>query len=131
MRIFCARLGTETNSFSPIPTSLQDFENFCAYRPGEIPAAPVAIGAPLWAARKRLASQAFGLEVCSNVGIDPRRKKIVVVKSSHHFHAAYAPLADEVIYLASPGALLTDFSNIRYWNVLGKRWPLVEDPFAG
>jgi microcystin degradation protein MlrC len=75
-------------------------------------------------------SQAFGLEVFTNVGTDPRQRKIVVVKSSHHFHAAYAPIASEVLYLDSPGALLTDFRCIPYRNIQGARWPLVADPFA-
>jgi microcystin degradation protein MlrC len=75
-------------------------------------------------------SQAFGLEVFTNVGIDPRQRKIVVVKSSHHFHAAYAPIAREVLYLDSPGALLTDFANIPYQKVQGAKWPLIADPFA-
>ncbi len=75
-------------------------------------------------------SQAFGLDVFTNVGIDPRQRRIVVVKSSHHFHAAYAPIAAEVLYLETPGALLTDFRNIPYRHVAGARWPLVDDPFA-
>lgn len=76
-------------------------------------------------------SQAFGLEVFTNVGIDPRERKIVVVKSSHHFHAAYAPIASEVLYLESPGALQTGFGSIPYRKLQGPRWPLVENPFAG
>jgi microcystin degradation protein MlrC len=75
-------------------------------------------------------SQAFGLEVFTNVGIDPRQRHIVVVKSSHHFHAAYAPIATEVLYLETPGALQTDFRNIPYHHVVGARWPVVDDPFA-
>jgi microcystin degradation protein MlrC len=75
-------------------------------------------------------SQAFGLEVFANVGIDPRQRRLLVVKSSHHFHAAYAPIADQVLYLDSPGALLTDFPAVPYRKVAGPKWPLVEDPFG-
>lgn len=75
-------------------------------------------------------SQAFGLEVFTNVGIDPKQRKIVAVKSSHHFHAAYAPIAHEVLYLDSPGALVTDFTGIPYRKMQGAKWPLVANPFA-
>ena len=34
-------------------------------------------------------TQATGLELFTNVGIDPTRRKIVVVKSTNHFMAAY------------------------------------------
>lgn len=74
-------------------------------------------------------SQAFGLEVFTNVGINPSERKMVVVKSSHHFHAAYAPIASQVLYLDSPGALLTDFPAIPYQRVQGPKWPMVENPF--
>ncbi|MFI5000778.1 MAG: M81 family metallopeptidase, partial [Reyranellales bacterium] len=44
-------------------------------------------------------TQATGLELFSNLGIDPTRKKIVVVKSTNHFMAAYGPIAKKVIYV--------------------------------
>ncbi|MGH6959662.1 MAG: M81 family metallopeptidase, partial [Dongiaceae bacterium] len=52
-----------------------------------------------------LRTQAFGPERFSNVGIDPAGRRILVVKSSHHFHAGFAPLAASVLYLSGPGAL--------------------------
>jgi microcystin degradation protein MlrC len=75
-------------------------------------------------------SQAFGLEVFTNVGINPRELKILVVKSSHHFHAAFSPIASQVLYLDSPGALVTDFAAIPYQHIQPLKWPLVENPFA-
>lgn len=54
MRIFTATLGTETNTFSPIPTSYASFEAFGLYRAGEHPKdAPTMFTGPLWAARDR------------------------------------------------------------------------------
>src|SRR5258708_12442618 len=37
-------------------------------------------------------TQATGLELFTNLGIDPTKKKIVVVKSTNHFMAAYGPI---------------------------------------
>ena len=44
----------------------------------------------------------------------PSTKKVVVVKSMQHFHAAYAPIASEVVYVAAPGALVPDWSLLPY-----------------
>ena len=44
-------------------------------------------------------TQALGLELFTNVGIDPAQKKIVVVKSTNHFMAAFGPIAKKVIYV--------------------------------
>jgi len=74
-------------------------------------------------------NQAFGLDLFTHVGINPADRKIVVVKSSHHFHAAFAPIADEIIYLDSPGALVLDFPSIPYQHLDRPMWPLVENPF--
>jgi microcystin degradation protein MlrC len=61
MRIFAASLGTETNTFSPIPTSYANFEASFAYGPGEHPDAPKHTTAPLYVARRRAASEGFAL----------------------------------------------------------------------
>ena len=65
-----------------------------------------------------------------NLGIDPSKKKVVVVKSMQHFHAAYAPIASEVLYVAAPGALVPDWKLLPYVKANRKQWPLVADPFA-
>ena len=40
-------------------------------------------------------TQALGLELFRNVGIEPTEKKLVVVKSTNHFMAAFGPIAQE------------------------------------
>ena len=59
MRIFAASLGTETNTFSPIPTSYANFEASFAYGPGEHPDAPKHTTAPLYVARRRAERDGF------------------------------------------------------------------------
>ena len=53
MKCFTASLGTETNTFSPMPTSLASFKEGFYARPGEHPDRPTNCTSPLWAARKR------------------------------------------------------------------------------
>lgn len=50
-------------------------------------------------------TQALGLELFENVGIDPRARKILVVKSTNHFMAAFGPIAKKVIYIDSDGPI--------------------------
>ena len=72
-------------------------------------------------------TQALGLELFTNLGIDPRVKKIVVVKSTNHFMAAYGPIAKRVIYIDSDGPLSRDYRKIPYTKVARPIWPLDEN----
>ncbi len=71
-------------------------------------------------------TQALGLELFSNLGIDPRAKKLVVVKSTNHFMAAFGPIAKQVLYLESDGPLNRDYREIPYKKVQRPIWPLDE-----
>jgi microcystin degradation protein MlrC len=72
--------------------------------------------------------QAFGTELFTGLGIDLTALRGIVVKSSQHFHAAFAPLATEVLYVESPGLLNTDFANVAYRHRSLDYWPRVEQP---
>jgi microcystin degradation protein MlrC len=72
-------------------------------------------------------TQALGLELFTNVGIDPAQKKIVVVKSTNHFMAAFGPIAKKVIYVDSSGPLKRDPAKIAYTKVERPIWPLDAD----
>ena len=74
--------------------------------------------------------QVFSPTVFSNFGIDPRSKRLLVVKSTQHFYAGFAPIADEIIYMAGPGAIPPLFSEIPYQRVDLNKYPWVDDPFA-
>lgn len=76
-------------------------------------------------------TQAFGLELFRNVGIDPPAKKMVIVKSSNHFRAAYGPIAKKVIYIDSDGLLSGDARNWPYKRVKRPIWPLDEKTNPG
>ena len=62
MRLFSATLATETNTFSPLPTSLDAYKESVFLRPGEHPNdTPLMCTAPLFVARRRAAAEGFTL----------------------------------------------------------------------
>ena len=69
-------------------------------------------------------TQALGLELFTNLGINPRAKRIVAVKSTNHFMAAYGPIAKRVIYVESDAPLSRDYRKIPYTRVNRPIWPL-------
>ncbi len=75
-------------------------------------------------------SQCHSLDCFRKLGVDPSTKKVVVVKSMQHFHAAYAPIASEVVYVAAPGALVPDWSLLPYAKADKTQWPFVANPHA-
>jgi microcystin degradation protein MlrC len=75
--------------------------------------------------------QALGTDLFTSLGVDLAAKRAIVVKSSQHFHAAFAPLAQQVLYVATPGLLRNDFENMPYRHRPLDYWPRVEDPWAG
>lgn len=68
-------------------------------------------------------TQALGLELFTNLGVDPRQKKLVVVKSTNHFMAAYGPIAKKVIYIDSDGPLSRDYRKVPYTRISQPIWP--------
>jgi len=61
MRLFTASLATETNTFSPIPTSFANFEEAFHAPPGKHPDIPKLCTGPLLVARKRAKQEGFSL----------------------------------------------------------------------
>jgi microcystin degradation protein MlrC len=76
-------------------------------------------------------TQALGLELFTNLGIDPRARKLVVVKSTNHFMAAFGPIAEKVIYVDADGPLARDYRKIPYRRVTRPIWPLDSETRPG
>ena len=74
--------------------------------------------------------QVFSPTVFSNFGIDPASKRLLVVKSTQHFYAGFAPIASEIIYMAGPGAVAPRFLEIPYQRADLRKYPWIDDPFA-
>jgi microcystin degradation protein MlrC len=71
-----------------------------------------------------LRNQAMGTDLFTQLGCDLARQKIIVVKSSQHFYASFAPLAKLVIYVGAPGAVTSDLRSLPYRRVRRPKWPL-------
>ena len=63
--------------------------------------------------------QAADQEMFRTLGIEPRRSRIVALKSSVHFRADFEPIAKEVLVVKSPGPALADPAEFR-WTKLRK-----------
>lgn len=75
-------------------------------------------------------TQTFHPEVFETLGLELAKMKIVVVKSSQHFYDGFAPIASEVIHLATPGAITPDYTIIPYTKRAPTYWPKIENPFS-
>jgi len=73
-------------------------------------------------------TQTYGTDAFTGIGISLHDKDIVVVKSTQHFYAAFAPLACDVLYVSTPGAMNVDFAAIDYRRRSLVYWPRVDDP---
>ena len=71
-----------------------------------------------------LRNQAMGTDLFTNIGVDLGAKKIIVVKSSQHFHAAFSKVAKKVIYVAAPGAVTVDLKTLPYKKIRRPKWPI-------
>jgi microcystin degradation protein MlrC len=76
-------------------------------------------------------TQVFCPDAFTGLGVDLGDKRIVAVKSSQHFQGGFAPIADKIIRVATPGAIQMDFANLAY---VKKRdlsfYPRVADPLG-
>ena len=76
--------------------------------------------------------QTFAPDAFTGLGCALDDKRLVVVKSTQHFHAAFAPVAREIRYVATTnGAITPDYANIAFTKRTLPFYPRVEDPWAG
>ena len=70
--------------------------------------------------------QAMGIDLFGNLGIDPAKEKILVVKSNQHFYTAFAPISHQVLYATGRGLLATDYTRYPWEKIKRPIWPLDE-----
>jgi microcystin degradation protein MlrC len=63
--------------------------------------------------------QAADQEMFRHVGVEPRRCRVVALKSSVHFRADFEPIAKEVLVVKAPGPALADPAEF-HWKKLRK-----------
>jgi microcystin degradation protein MlrC len=63
--------------------------------------------------------QAADQEMFRHLGVEPRKQRIVALKSSVHFRADFEPIAKEILVVKSPGPALADPAEFK-WTKLRK-----------
>lgn len=66
-------------------------------------------------------------EVARSVGIEPRHKKIVVLKSAVHYRASYEPIAEEIIEVDGPGLASPNLDRFTFKHIRRPVFPLDRD----
>jgi microcystin degradation protein MlrC len=69
-------------------------------------------------------AQAMGTDLFVNFGIDPKARKILVVKSNQHFYASFSQIAAQVIYAEGDGALPRNYKKLPFSKIERPIWPL-------
>jgi len=73
--------------------------------------------------------QVLSPECFTNLGVTLERQKVIVVKSAHHFHATFAPLAREILYVDLPGTVSQNYTSTPYSALPEPLWPFQQPPF--
>ena len=73
-------------------------------------------------------SQVFSPDAFSSLGIDPAARDILVVKSTNHFHDAFARISDEILYAAVDGPYPNRPETNDYQYLDRDVWPRIADP---
>ncbi|MFZ9406865.1 MAG: M81 family metallopeptidase [Burkholderiaceae bacterium] len=74
-----------------------------------------------------LRMQAIHPDLFTGLGCELNALKVIVVKSSQHFHAGFAPIASRVLYADAPGTLTLDLRQLNYKKADLQRWPFRSD----
>ncbi|MFD1911141.1 M81 family metallopeptidase [Halodurantibacterium flavum] len=75
-------------------------------------------------------AQSYDPSLFRVMGIDPVAQRILVIKSTNHFHAAFAPIARQILYCSAGMPYPNDPAITPYRFVRPDIWPRVADPFA-
>lgn len=76
-------------------------------------------------------TQIYSRDAFTGLGIVLADKRVVAVKSSEHYRADFAKIADHVLAVATPGALQLDFASIEYRQKQDLAYhPRVSDPLG-
>ena len=109
-------------------------ESWQSFGPSRVPLGPSAVvrieGTAIDIILNTNRTQTFEPDVFSNLGVDPLAKAVLLVKSTNHFYAGFAPIASEVIYVSAPSSYPSDPRVTNYTKLTRPVWPRVADPWA-
>ncbi|SER53521.1 Microcystin degradation protein MlrC, contains DUF1485 domain [Faunimonas pinastri] len=75
-------------------------------------------------------TQTYEPDIFSNMGIDFTAKDLLLVKSTNHFYAGFAPVASEIVYVVAPTSYPTNPAITEYRKLDREIWPRVADPLG-
>lgn len=76
-------------------------------------------------------AQSYDPSLFVALGIDPLACQTLVIKSTNHFYAAFAPIAAEILYCSAGRPYPNDPATNPYRLVRKDIWPRMADPFQG
>ncbi|WIJ25975.1 M81 family metallopeptidase [Devosia sp. RR2S18] len=75
-------------------------------------------------------AQSFDPSLFSALGIDPKSRKILLIKSTNHFYDSFSKIAFEIIYCAAGKPYPNKPAETAYRKAPRNIWPIVEDPWG-
>ncbi|MFC3060717.1 M81 family metallopeptidase [Paenirhodobacter populi] len=75
-------------------------------------------------------TQTYEPDIFTNLGIDTAAKDYLLIKSTNHFYAGFAPITPEVVYIAAPTCYPTNPAETKYLKAGKGIWPRVPDPLG-
>lgn len=73
-------------------------------------------------------AQGFDPSLFSTLGIDPRTRKILVIKSTNHFFASFSRIAAEILYCSAGKPYPNDPAMTPYRRARRDIWPIMASP---
>ncbi len=137
---FMLRIGGKCGVASGVPLDLKvtvmrvlDAHSQAGLSGGRVNAGPsawVRTAGGIDIAMVSVRQQTFSPDAFTGLGITLQDKAMVVVKSTQHFHAGFAPIAAEIRYISAvSGAVPPDYAHIAFTKRTRPFWPRVTDPF--
>lgn len=75
-------------------------------------------------------AQSWDSSLFSEMGIDPREKKILLIKSTNHFYDSFSKIASEIIYCSAGKPYPNKPAETNYRKARRDIWPMVENPWG-
>ncbi|WP_108482231.1 M81 family metallopeptidase [Oceaniglobus ichthyenteri] len=71
--------------------------------------------------------ETFDVGCFTHAGIDPTKKRFVLIKSRQHFRAGFEPIARHIVLVAGPGVCSSDYSAFPFQKLTRPIYPLDQD----
>ncbi|MDI6836283.1 MAG: M81 family metallopeptidase [Rhizobiaceae bacterium] len=72
--------------------------------------------------------QSYDPSLFTALGIDPQSKRILVIKSTNHFYAAFSKIASDILYCSAGSPYPNDPATNPYRRARRDIWPMTADP---